>query len=660
MSTIINVECNDQDLIIANAPIIASGGVDENIVYFKFCGNWDGFDKTAVFYQDEKKVYYAFLDEENKCVVPHEVTQSHGTLYIGVFGVKGDVRRTSKVERIRITKGAWSSDMHPSDPTPDIYNQIISRYDDYDARLEYFEEKFNGSVGDAEKLGGETASAWQNKLNAIQTTSSGTLSEAGWYRVAEYKDSNEANISGSQGNSCEITIKRNAIYADNEYHKLRLMALQGDIKFTDIEHKSNTQTITKMRYAIDKTNLIAYIEIYYNFSNVNGCIFEINSLMSPSGKQWQAITPTLTSETVDGVTVTTTYDIPANASPVTDLDLASVKKQINLGELHILESDLDTLTTTYNISPHWTYIATIRPKEAESYLFAGLSFTVIGMEYYGCGYQFAVGMDDIKIREIVNGTWGEWKQIATTADLANYLPNTGGTLTNSLFIQNANGAIILENTSGNKVVSLFLNEDVGAAGIWRYAEGSSIEGSVLDIPLDGRSAPTFNGTATGNVPLDGDSTISGVTDIPIRLSSASDKAMLGLNPQGVFVGAIGASSNGELIHYIPNKGFYQILDVSNFSDYALAKDGGGTVEINSHDGLQVKRNSTDDTATSAIFFANNNKIFGGLGYCDNVLSAVTPSGTVEGKLLHTGNSSPIVVSTTAPSDTNAVWVVPNS
>ena len=126
MNTIINVECVDQDLFITNSPTLASGGICENIVSFKFCNKWDGFSKTAVFYQNEKNVFYALINNQNECEIPYEVTLNEGTLYMGVFGVNGDTRRTSKIDKIRIHKGAWTSDMHPSDPTPDIYTQLMS------------------------------------------------------------------------------------------------------------------------------------------------------------------------------------------------------------------------------------------------------------------------------------------------------------------------------------------------------------------------------------------------------------------------------------------------------------------------------------------------------------------------------------------------------
>ena len=115
-----------QKLIKVECPKIASG--DKNVDYLRveFCPNWDGFAKTAVFYRNEREVYYAVMDNNNECVIPWEVLQNEGFLYLGVFGSKGDTRKTSEVISYKIDKGAIVDDLKPSDPTPDIYDQILS------------------------------------------------------------------------------------------------------------------------------------------------------------------------------------------------------------------------------------------------------------------------------------------------------------------------------------------------------------------------------------------------------------------------------------------------------------------------------------------------------------------------------------------------------
>lgn len=127
--SIIKVNCVDQTLVFENTPVIASGGLEENFVQFSFCSQWDGFTKTAVFWRSESEVFHNLLDEENSCQVAPEVTASDGVIYFGVFGVDAAGRqRTSEVLTYRVVKGAITEGTVPSDPTPDIYTQLIGKY----------------------------------------------------------------------------------------------------------------------------------------------------------------------------------------------------------------------------------------------------------------------------------------------------------------------------------------------------------------------------------------------------------------------------------------------------------------------------------------------------------------------------------------------------
>lgn len=153
----LKARCIEQVLTFENTPVITSGDVNYDSITFDFCSAWDGFTKTAIFYRSENEVYYQLLDEANTCIIPREVLETKGTIYIGVFGVRDDITLTSQVLKYRIAQGAITDNLKPADPTPDIYAQIISRYNHYDERLSYFEERFNGSAGDAEFLEGHDA-----------------------------------------------------------------------------------------------------------------------------------------------------------------------------------------------------------------------------------------------------------------------------------------------------------------------------------------------------------------------------------------------------------------------------------------------------------------------------------------------------------------------
>lgn len=120
------VSVKDQLLKITKAPTVASGGLNEANVIFAFSEQWDGFIKTAVFYRDTDKVYYAVLDENDTCLLPWEVCTEDGSFYFSVFGEKDDIRRTSTIARYKVSKGLIVDDMMPSDPTPEVYDQIIA------------------------------------------------------------------------------------------------------------------------------------------------------------------------------------------------------------------------------------------------------------------------------------------------------------------------------------------------------------------------------------------------------------------------------------------------------------------------------------------------------------------------------------------------------
>lgn len=128
--SIIRASVTDQRLKITEAPVIASGGQNETSIVFTFCEKWDGLVKTAIFYRDEEEVYYCVLDAENTCVVPWEVCYESGTFYIGVFGEKDTARRTSTIARYKVKRGALTEGLYPSNPTLDVYNQIVDMVKD--------------------------------------------------------------------------------------------------------------------------------------------------------------------------------------------------------------------------------------------------------------------------------------------------------------------------------------------------------------------------------------------------------------------------------------------------------------------------------------------------------------------------------------------------
>lgn len=127
--SIIKVKCQDQTLSFLNTPLIASGGLGEDFMQFEFCSKWDGLERTAVFWRNEKDAYHVLLDDQDLCEIPPEVLQDGGLIYFGAFGVDAaGKQRTTEVLTYRIEQGAITTGTKPSDPTPDIYTQLLEQY----------------------------------------------------------------------------------------------------------------------------------------------------------------------------------------------------------------------------------------------------------------------------------------------------------------------------------------------------------------------------------------------------------------------------------------------------------------------------------------------------------------------------------------------------
>lgn len=124
--TLIKALLQDQVLTLVETPVIASGGVEEDVVSFDFGIDtaWEGYTKKAVFYRDESDVYHVDIGSDNTAVIPWEVLRQEGFMFLGVFGTKGSEIKTSTVIRYRVELGAITSATQ-LDPTPDIFAEII-------------------------------------------------------------------------------------------------------------------------------------------------------------------------------------------------------------------------------------------------------------------------------------------------------------------------------------------------------------------------------------------------------------------------------------------------------------------------------------------------------------------------------------------------------
>ncbi len=136
----IKLKLEKQLLTIQNQEIIASGDMNYDTCTFSFDGEWTGFVKTAVFYQDKEKVQYTVLNSDDTCVIPASAMAKEGNLYIGVFGISGSKVMTSTLERLYIRQGAISGDTVSTEPSDDVFLAIIAQYQRVASLMQEYEE----------------------------------------------------------------------------------------------------------------------------------------------------------------------------------------------------------------------------------------------------------------------------------------------------------------------------------------------------------------------------------------------------------------------------------------------------------------------------------------------------------------------------------------
>lgn len=164
-----------QLLSIQNQEIIASGDINLDTCAFTFDEAWEGYIKTAVFYQDKENVHYAVLDGSDSCVIPASAMAREGKLYIGVFGMNGSRVMTSTVERIYIRQGAISGDTVSTEPSDDVFLAIIAQYQRIAGMMQEYEStaaEFNARTAEQnailETLNAFDVSEIAQRLDAIE------------------------------------------------------------------------------------------------------------------------------------------------------------------------------------------------------------------------------------------------------------------------------------------------------------------------------------------------------------------------------------------------------------------------------------------------------------------------------------------------------------
>ena len=121
----ITFEVGNQTIIRTDRNKIVANSKNYLFADFSFSSDWDGVIKTAIFSKG-KKSYSVILDKDNSCLVPWEVLEV-GDFSVSVFG--GDLITTDS-SIIPVIESGYTEGQTPSNPTPDVYQQIISMIED--------------------------------------------------------------------------------------------------------------------------------------------------------------------------------------------------------------------------------------------------------------------------------------------------------------------------------------------------------------------------------------------------------------------------------------------------------------------------------------------------------------------------------------------------
>lgn len=175
-NTTIKLKVDDENVVFTSSPPVFSGDVNTISAAFEFGANWDGLTKYAVFYRTIDNPYMVALTDD-ECLVPHEVMQTSGRMYIGVYGVQGDKQKTSEVVFYDLGTGVLAGGMESGD-TLALWQEILKKIDDIetisanvDAHVQQAVEAANIAIAQATEASGYASTASQKATEASTSES---------------------------------------------------------------------------------------------------------------------------------------------------------------------------------------------------------------------------------------------------------------------------------------------------------------------------------------------------------------------------------------------------------------------------------------------------------------------------------------------------------
>lgn len=158
----------------------------------------------------------------------------------------------------------------------------------------------------------------------------------------------------------------------------------------------------------------------------------------------------------------------------------------------------------------------------------------------------------------VTNLTSELQSCAKASDLSNYLQKSGGTINGNVMVsKNGAGLVSVEDTANGRQIGLLTSG--GKCGLYDYTNSKWI------VENTASGTNTFNGTATGNLPLTG-GTVASNTGTPFEISNTTEGANVAFTKYsagGKELGRMGYQGEGVPTIRVPNGKYYQLLHTGN-------------------------------------------------------------------------------------------------
>lgn len=278
MSTIfIKVKDNKAYLMQKTSKTITTGNVGTVKAVYEFSEEWDGYTKTAVMYSKkdgkDKAVVSPLINNEVE-VDPSVISEKY-PLYIGVFGDKGKLRKTSDFVVKQLTEGATPEGALDPEKTQDIYSKIVEVMNDakeiaQSVRNDADEGKFNYNLTeeDIKEIAGKVDLS--NLVPKTRKVANKELKED--IEAEDIINSFYDNTGKAPLNMLEILLEKSSVIGNkaNKTEALKLVQMSLKSNYLRLEYVNGNTTYTE---------IFGLQELLENIETNSNAIAELKEIM---------------------------------------------------------------------------------------------------------------------------------------------------------------------------------------------------------------------------------------------------------------------------------------------------------------------------------------------------------------------------------------------